>query len=227
MRSPCLVKYLPLHILIEILTWLDTFADIRPAIVSHRIFWEAFKIGTHTIARSIVARQVPPNILPFAAAVIESKRTNPENHTAVENVLLRLKARIHGHSFNHGAFFSRLTLPECASLSRDLAATEILKHDCIRESLPAFTSMFQMEHREEISEQEHFRLNRAFLRYQLMCNLFCVANRAGKPLRGQEIYQRFFSTFSPWVNEQLMCVYVYLERKITDGWCLHLMANLL
>ncbi|OHF01692.1 hypothetical protein CORC01_02883 [Colletotrichum orchidophilum] len=217
MGTSCFIKGIPLHILAEILSWLDTLADICPVIQSHRIFWEAFRIGTHAIARNIVARQIPPNMLPFAAALIESKQIYIGSQATVKNVLLRLEARIHDDAANDGAFFGRLTLLECASLSRDLSATVILKDDCIWESLAAFTSMFQIEHQANISEQEHYRLNRAFLRYQLMCNLFCVASKAGGPREGQENSQRFFATFSPWVNEQLMCVYVYLERKITDA----------
>ncbi|KAJ0324575.1 hypothetical protein COL922a_013674 [Colletotrichum nupharicola] len=51
-----------------------------------------------------------------------------------------------------------------------------------------------------------------------MCNLFCVPYDVGSRLVDEDITRYFFHPFSPWVNEQILCVYRYLERKVAEAY---------
>jgi hypothetical protein len=49
-----------------------------------------------------------------------------------------------------------------------------------------------------------------------MCNLLCTYRIARKQL-GKVERKEFSFPFSPWVNEQLICVYSFLKRAVTNG----------
>jgi hypothetical protein len=50
-----------------------------------------------------------------------------------------------------------------------------------------------------------------------MCNLFCTHRNTDEELCEVERKEFFFGFHSPWVNEQLVCVYSFLERTVTKG----------
>ncbi|KAH0431012.1 hypothetical protein CcaCcLH18_07426 [Colletotrichum camelliae] len=209
-----LIHRLPLHIVSSILDRLDTIAELGIAIRSHRIFHNSFKYSTQTVCRSILSSQIPPDLFPYANALLESNVVDPSNHDSVKDLLLRLESRIK----NGSKSFERFPVTAYASLSRDLAAIGILREDLVSEALPLFLSSFEADHASEASHQEIFRLNRAFMRYQIMCNLFCIPYDAGSRLIDEDITRYFFHPFSPWVNEQILCVYRYLERKVAEAY---------
>ncbi|KAF4901960.1 hypothetical protein CGCF415_v009509 [Colletotrichum fructicola] len=208
------IHRLPLHIVSSILDQLDTIAELGIAIRSHRIFYNAFKYNAQTICRSILSSQIPPNLFPYANALLESSVVDPSNHDSVKDLLRRLQSRIK----NDPKSLERFPVTAYAALSRALAAVEILREDLISEALPLFMSSFEADHASGASQQEIFRLNRAFMRYQIMCNLFCTPYDVGSRLIDEYITQYFFHPFSPWVNEQILCVYRYLERKVAEAY---------
>ncbi|KAF9869875.1 hypothetical protein CkaCkLH20_12674 [Colletotrichum karsti] len=210
------IEKLPLHVTSGILAQLDTIAQLSLVVRSHRIFHDAFNENSQTVARSVVLNQIPPGMFPYAAALLHSIHVNPSKHDAVRELLSQLETTLTSNNTKIGQL-SHYPLSAYAALSRDLSAVEILRNDMVAETLPLFKSRFEFDHTPEASDQELYRLNRAFLRYQLMCNLFCIPCKVGRPLSCEEITRCFFSSFSPWVNEQMLCVYAYLERKVAEA----------
>lgn len=191
---------MPLHIVAAILARLDTIRQLVPAILSHRIFHDAFKENRHSVARGIIEARIPPKTLPFVIALLESTRVNPRDY-----------------AFPCSA---HLSLSDYDFLSQSYAAAEFLARDMAKEVIPvAITNLSLDRQSTKISRQESFRLTRAFLRYQLMVNLFCLDENRERELgdKAHDLFYRFFLAFSPWVNEQLMCAYAYLERKVSHG----------
>ncbi|EQB46808.1 hypothetical protein CGLO_14121 [Colletotrichum gloeosporioides Cg-14] len=208
------IHRLPLHVVSSILDQLDTIAELGIAIQSHRIFYNSFKYNAQTICRNILSSQIPPNLFPYANALLESNVVDPSNHDSVKNLLRRLESRIK----NDPKSLERFHVTAYAALSRALTAIEILREDLVSEALPLFMSSFEADHASGASQQEIFRLNRAFMRYQIMCNLFCTPYDVGSRFIDEHITRYFFHPFSPWVNEQILCVYRYLERKVAEAY---------
>ncbi|KAF4806492.1 hypothetical protein CGCSCA5_v014327 [Colletotrichum siamense] len=208
------IDRLPLHIVSSILDQLNTIAELGSAIRSHRMFYNSFKYNAQTVCRSILSSQIPPDLFPYANALLESNVVDPSDHDSVKGLLLRLESRIN----NGSQSFERFPVTAYAALSRVLAAIEILREDLVSEALPLFMSSFEADHASGASQQEIFRLNRAFMRYQIMCSLFCIPYDVGSRLIDEDITRYFFHPFSPWVNEQILCIYRYFERKVAEAY---------
>jgi hypothetical protein len=107
--------------------------------------------------------------------------------------------------------------------------------DLAQQAIPRFNSIFETTRPEAyISESEEPRILRAFYRFQLYCNIFGrktldaakqappeISDRLRQPWPGKspEDVQRelelFFWPWPPWANEQLACVFEYLETNLS------------
>ncbi len=107
--------------------------------------------------------------------------------------------------------------------------------DFPQEAIPRFNRIFETTRPEtSISESEELRILRALYRFQLYCNIFGrktidAAKQAPptmegwprQPWPGQSPddldceLELFFWPWPPWANEQLACVFEYLETKIS------------
>ncbi|OTA64263.1 hypothetical protein K449DRAFT_421626 [Hypoxylon sp. EC38] len=210
---------LPLHIVAGILAKLDAIQQLFSAILSHRIFRDAFKDNFHSVARGIITTQIPPETLPFLIALRESTRVNARDYTAARDLLMRLTTATSGMTSATLPPSAHLSLSDYNFLSRNYAEAEFLARSMAEEVIPIATQRLSLNrHSSEISQQENFRLTRAFLRFQLMVNLFCLDENIERSIDGEtnHLLYLFFCSFSPWVNGQLVSVYVYLERKVSD-----------
>ncbi|KAF6800933.1 hypothetical protein CMUS01_15532 [Colletotrichum musicola] len=201
-RQPPLER-LPLHIVSNVLANLQTHEQLGIAVRSHRIFRDALK-DDPAIPYTLVRNQIPASVLPFTIAVMESTQNNASDgpsDKAIYCILDHLEANI--LSTEVGINHNSLTI--LAFLTRTYEAVEVLTRAMYEEQLPLFVDKLGLDHRgTKITEQEAVRLGRALLRFQLMSNLFYPE-------------KRFFTAFSPWVNEQLSCVYKYLERNVEQA----------
>lgn len=206
--APPLQK-LPLHIVAQILAQLDTVQELGPPIFSHRIFHDALQENLHTIARRILTRQVPDGILPYSLILVESTKIDVMDQKAVDPLVARLKSIGPSPSLVH------LSLAEYAFISQNQAAVRWMSQDMADELIPAINQV-GLTHPETLSDNETLRIYRAFIRYQIMCNLFCY----GPPRQKREVTEqisRFCRASSQWVNDQLIAVYLYLERQVSSG----------
>ncbi|KAI1777436.1 hypothetical protein F4818DRAFT_439792 [Hypoxylon cercidicola] len=204
----------PLHIVGGILAQLDSMKQLAPAILSHRLFLQAFNDNTQTITTSIILNQIPERLLPFVAAVHRSTDVDTADHDVVRSCLSNLEEAILNPRSIIPSFAS-FTPAQVATMSNTYTATLRLCQCYADDITPVINERLGINHPRTINQEETFRLARAFLRFQLSCNLFCPVE--GEPLSYEERSDRFFNIFSPWVNDQLRCVYTYLETKVVEA----------
>jgi hypothetical protein len=208
-----LLKQIPLHVVATILAELDSIEQLGSVILAHRVFLVAFNDNRLHVTTSIIRNQIPASLLPFATALHESTKIDAGDYDAVRSLLTRLAEAI----FNPPRAISslvRFSISEAAIISKSYKAIGLLCQDFANISIPLLNNRLGLDHPQEILQQEKFRLGRAFYRYQLMCNLFCLGEEEAL---SEEPSLQFFRIFSPWVNEQLICVYAYLEAKVCKG----------
>ncbi|RSL62983.1 hypothetical protein CEP53_004586 [Fusarium sp. AF-6] len=201
------LQRLPLHIIAEILGQLDTIQELGPPAFSHRIFHDALHDNLHAIVRRILTRQVPDGILSYSLILLKTTQIDVMDRNAVNLLISRLE------NINPSPSLVHLSLAEYAFISQNHVAIKWMIQDMVDELIPGINE-FGLAHPKTLSDNETFRMYRAFMRYQIMCNLFCHG-----PLRERHEVTEQISNFcrasSQWVNDQLLAVYHYLERRVS------------
>lgn len=92
-----------------------------------------------------------------------------------------------------------------------------MREDFANTSIPLFNKSMHFNHPQEMSEPEKFRIGRAFYRFEMMRELFCFIHEPWFIGENDMLSLDFalFDMYSPWVNEQLSCVYAYLRKRST------------
>ncbi|KAI1652329.1 uncharacterized protein F4817DRAFT_322972 [Daldinia loculata] len=223
----CPLSKVPLHIVAAILEQSGSVQQLRLTILSHRIFRDAFYETPRAIVAGLVANQIPSDTLPFLITILELTKITHDNAHIFIDISSRLQRNLEE---TRAASLVDFSLSDYAFISRKYAASESLAQSLADEVTPILADRLGLDRRSSnVTPQESFRLNRAFLRYQLLSTraqlLSTYATRADDlALRldlSWEYFRQFWysstSSFSPWVNEQLRCVYFYLERKVTEA----------
>lgn len=211
---------LPLHTVAHILSKCNTIQDLGPIILSHSIFRDAFQDNLHSVASTIIVRQVPDGTLPFLLALVGSQRPSLINPAAAKQLLGLMASPCPVALPSLG-----LSKAEYAYMSSCCSSAKTIYRKMASELLPLQIQLasFRFKEHHHATPQEKFRISRAVFRYQLMCNLFChrlclIRRKEFRPLfDDEELKRSFFSAFPPWVNEELMCVFVFLRRKVAQG----------
>ncbi|RSL92240.1 hypothetical protein CEP52_013929 [Fusarium oligoseptatum] len=209
------LESLPLHVISQILEHLGTIQQLGMTVLSHRVFYTALKDNLHSVVGGILTRQIPEHVLPFAVTLRESERIKPGDHKAIAQFLSRFEAAVLDPAATL-ASLNKLSLSDYADLSRTYAAVESLRRGISKDAIH-LVNKFGLLQSPILSQSESFRLDRAFFRYQIMCNLFCPPDASSPQDELEDLAEKYFSMFSPWVNEQLVCVYAYLERKVREA----------
>lgn len=229
MASTSAISQVPSDIIAYILSHLETIEDLSVVIQSHRIFLNAFNDGPSSIARAIVKSQVPSDAAPLLVAVLEASRID---HGAgidtSREILNRFRRAISNPSQSQPTsfFLSKLSLSELAFCSRIYATAESLAYKMAAEVKPIAIQKldFGCSSLPHLTSTEKTRLVRAFLRFQLLCYLFCPPASACPSSddgdwkkRAHMNKMRFLCSYSPWVNDHLMCVFAWLQRILRQG----------
>lgn len=228
---------MPLHLISLILSELDSMQSLGCAILSHSSVYAAFNENPKTVMFRILLNQIPPNLMVYAAITYEasleeyrstrklhelfswvSDHRNIEPPYFYEDSYLRMKLedRSSGPAF-------------AASLSKTHMLVEHFTDRYLSDTLPlAARDLFEQSqiNTERPSENEVFRIRRAFYRFQLHCNMTCgeddnpdsdgQEDDEDDPV-GRDRAYLFFLHFPPWVNEQLACIQDYLEGLLSKA----------
>ncbi|KAH6618258.1 hypothetical protein B0J18DRAFT_274918 [Chaetomium sp. MPI-SDFR-AT-0129] len=135
-----------------------------------------------------------------------------------------------------------LTHRMVAAIERVHRMVEYFTHDLTRQAIPRFNHIFETIRPATISPSEELRILRAFYRFQLYCNIFgrkaidsarqanltapesenwedrwarMELSRNAREKNTRRELKSFFWPWPPWANEQLACVFEYLETVIT------------
>lgn len=209
-----LVSDLPLTVIANALSRLDSADDLYRAILSHRVFLDAFKDNSRTIVTQILNNRIPGSLLPYALALLHSSRLPAVDDKAVHGLMERLETQLTNPDTPDRDLLP-LSLSDRAFISRNHAAVESLSECFVKDTALQLCALMGTTRDSEPSQEERFRIARGFYRYQIMCNLCCI-NDSSLPMCNLD-QSGFLSLFSPWTNDQLRCIYVYLEDKASVG----------
>ena len=225
----------PIHglateVLAEILAWLDSSA-LSSAILAHPLFHGAFQLYQQRILKDILRRLIPPRLLPLALATYEAASIDYSDGDLVRRLLDRPQA---GQAQAFSPWPVPLTRRVVAAMERVHLMVQYFTADLAQQAIPRFNRIFETARPETSSPSEELRILRAFYRFQLYCNIFGrksmdTARKATRPppdwpvekLGGKSREEMrwelecFFWPWPPWVNEQLACVFEYLEATLS------------
>ncbi|RSL85790.1 hypothetical protein CEP51_003143 [Fusarium floridanum] len=226
------ITSLPLHLVADILRLLDNIQLLPPVVLSHRIFYSAL-LDTPSLPLDILRSQIPENLLPLAIAAYTSQKSVRDLHGLdAESFLTKCYDTPLGGLLH-------LSLGQAIQVGRIDDALSELRDEftlCSLRRLYGVNSDEPISDDQGLSAGEEYRISRALYRFQIYRNLFLdkeVLDKEQdlfpsgygdddyyddeeedtKPEKKQK--KLFFDRHSPWVNEQLACVYDYLETRLT------------
>lgn len=220
-QQPPLLQ-MPLHLLSIVLSHLDNMQSLASAIFSHSSLYLAFREDRNRIVRDIMTRQIPDDTMKYAlcthAATLDGLDRNDEDQILqflADNFLTDLHAPKEPFALPGPA-----DLRLAGALSRTHSIIQYFTSDLLRDMLPLVHHHLGLRRPSYTvaSAVEELRIHRAMYRFQLYCKLF--RQRFSGPQKRYfpfALRDRFFHTFSPWVNEQLACINDYFERVLCRG----------
>lgn len=199
------VVSLPLHLVSDILRMLDNVSNLPNALLSHPHFYAAY-LDTPSLPLDILRAQISPDLLPVAITAYKSEKSQ-----RVGNVETFLREC----SVDGGRL--QLSLAQALQVGRLDDALSELRGMFVQASLGR---LYGGDGAFKISATETFRISRALYRFQIYRNLFLdreVDMFSGESESNTDEKSMFFDMHSPWVNEQMACVYDYVETQLTGG----------
>jgi hypothetical protein len=195
---------LPCEIVGTILKNLDHLQWLPPALLTCRHFYVSFK-ESHGVEASILRHQTTPALLPHAVAVMEASRLP---RPLVGSSVFGLLEELYRSPARLAARVSALPTPVVRKMART--------HDAIHALATSFATTAQERISPPrtvtaLSPSEYFRFCRAFYRAELFYTLF------GHRGFNDTMKEWFFWRHRDWENEQLACVYDYLDERFTQG----------
>ena len=210
MASSSLLENLTLELLQYIVGLLPDPSSLCSAILASSTMYNAFIQVEVPVTSQVVRNLIDVDVLPEAAAAWKSSHLAGFTRNLLQN-------------FVDDQLRPRQAPPLSWTLSEALSLNDLQRH------VEHFSLDFASRVSKKLFESsdsntmpwnfptpsEHRRIQRAFYRFEIYCNLF----RFRKPPAFDINEQRtvFFSRFSPWVNEQLGCVHDYLFYKLSPG----------
>lgn len=220
-QQPPLLR-MPLHLLSIVLSHLDNMQSLASAIFSHSSLYSAFSEDRNRIVRDIMTSQIPDDTMKYAlwthAATLDDLDRDDVDQILQflsDNFLTDLHAPKEPFALPGPA-----DLGLASALSRTHSIIQYFTSDLLRDVLPLVHRNLGLRRPSHTgaSATEESRIHRAMYRFQLYCKLF--HQRFSGPQKRYfpfTLRNRFFHTFSPWVNEQLACINDYFERVLCRG----------
>jgi hypothetical protein len=206
---------LPIHLVADILTELDDIAHLPSALVAHRIFYSAYQ-DTPSLALDIVRRQVGDELMSLAVVALVSEREIRERRGVEPEAFL---TKYYDKPFELLHDHAHPTLAQALRMGALHNAVEILQGDFSQRALSRLYNLNKegplSEPRRRLSTGERHRIARALYRLHIYNNLFLSS--PSQVLSRKSEKAMFFERHSPWVNEQMFCVFDFLEDRLHVG----------
>ncbi|EEP80499.1 predicted protein [Uncinocarpus reesii 1704] len=190
-----------------ILCEIPDIASLNNAVKADESLQSAFSNYESPILDKILNSTLSPELLPEVFAVLESSHLDPWSEERVNEILDRYVER--------KPTPIRWTLAD-AQIVGDL-------HYHIQFFIDDFVSWALSAHplpngeiHAPLSSTERFRIEAAFYRFELFCNLFRERNDKNYEIR-RERSEQFSEDFAFWEAEQLGCILDYLVDKISPA----------
>lgn len=210
--QPASIEGLSVELLQMVLSELPDVSSLRAAALSCPLLYGVFLEADTTITTRVLLNQIDDSVLPEAelAFLSSSLHHGPEpkyRHVVVDFITQNLR--------------QRPTPPSSWSLQKALQLERL--HLCVSELTQKFvhttlTTYPMTQSKCTATRLERCRIERAFYRFELYCNLFRMLPEIGAelPIRVEQ-NKLFFACFAPWENEQLGCIHDFLVRAVSPG----------
>jgi hypothetical protein len=203
-----MIERLPLELKQDLLAALADLASLRSAALSCPSMYHAFVNAEKLITNQVVNNQIDAAVLPEAVGALKSSRPQPWTRQGVGDF-------IHHHLQARTYLPHSLTLSEAWALGRLHSGVERFAAEFIAEMLNPSSVFAHIDAPPgwAVSKNETNRVQRAFYRFEVYCNLF----RGFQEFQPGETEKLFLFNFSYWENEQLACIHDYLFRAVCPG----------
>jgi len=203
-----MIEKLPVELKQNLLSALTDASSLRSAALSCPSMYYAFVNAEELIISQVVKNQIDADVLPEAVVALESSRLQPwTRHGVMDFIRHHLHART--------CLPRSWTLSEALALGRLHSGVERFAAEFMAEMLNSSSAFAYIDAPPgwSVSKNEMIRVQRAFYRFEVYCNLF------REPMKFEPIETEglFLCKFSYWENEQLACVHDYLFRAVCPG----------
>ncbi len=225
MATPPFLR-MQLHLFTMVLSNLDNIQSLGSSILSHFSLYSAFEENPNTVIYDILRNQMSLEEMIYAMATYEASSVEPRNTARAEDLLQRWfnfmgpEAR-----WFYRLYPGKLKPSVAGAISRKHTTIQYFGHDFVKETLPLISEELGLERPDyiHVTANEVLRIHRALYRFQINCHLFFHDDKDFRPDRERRrdlcdtMHGDFFGPFSPWLNEQLVCIHDYLERVLSRG----------
>ena len=213
------LELLPPELIQHILGLPPVATSLLSSILTCSPLYKAFIKVEVPVTSKVVRNVINKEVLPEAVATWKSSRLAPWTKESLQNFADdQLRSR--------QAPQSLWTLSEALPLADFHRYVEYFTLDFASQTLARLgdSSTSNTVLSNSPSSSELHRIQRAFYRFEIYCNLF--RSRKPRPFDMDEQPSIFFSKFSPWENEQIGCVHDYLFYKVSPGKQAHGLVSL-
>ena len=211
MTSLARLEHLPSELIEHILGLLPDVTSLLSSILSCSSLYSVFSKVEILITSKVVERSISEEVLPEAVATWKSSLLGLRRDVLLQDFADdQLRSRQHSKP--------SWTLSEALPLAGLHRHVEYFSTDFALQTLAGLGEdyTYNTALTESPSSDELHRIQRAFYRFEIYCNL----SRSRQPdpfVLDEQPLMVFFSKFSPWENEQLGCIHDYLFHKVSPG----------
>ncbi|KAJ4292875.1 hypothetical protein N0V88_005533 [Collariella sp. IMI 366227] len=193
---------------------LDTFLS---CIATCRAFYDVFQSAPKSFARNLVHRLIEPSLLPEAILVFCARSYRTRHMSDLPLAVSQILSWRNDEQRPN--FLNLWSLRQAISALRLNAIISTLAGELATSHLSKFEEL--SDHKQKLpSEQELRRINRALYRYEIYSALLPRhAHDSDEQSQGYGAAQlAFLGRASAWENEQLVCVYEALWRRVAPAY---------
>jgi hypothetical protein len=212
------LEVLPIEVKQAIMSTLPDVWSLKSIALTSSPLYRAFTGAEVLITSRVLLNEVELDVLPEAAAALESSRLKPWTRQRIQDFVFQ-------HLYSRGPPPQKWTLSDALLISKLYDYVHYFAADLASKTLvkpPILT--YLKSNQAPLSQNEITRIIRAFYRFEIYCNIFRDPKRTINVRKQRDI---FFSNFSPWENEQLACIHDYLFQVVSPGIQLAIVAIML
>lgn len=201
----------------EVLSALGTVQHLPSTLLSHPIFYAAYKDFPSLVYGSLRSQIVDDEVYLLALVTYESDPARRSKfHKSTADFLSAYRDNAASIISSH----QYIKLYEALRLGDFNTAIVNLREKFLERTLRKAYGIEDLktplpEEAKNITLGEQRRVDRALYRFQIYCNLFSHQFRNGE--EEVELKRIFYDKHSSWVNEQMCCVYDFLESELQLG----------
>ncbi len=197
-----LIEALPTEIRQAIMSSFTDIASVQKAALSCSTLYYSFKGAESEILARVLSNQVGIDVLPEATATLKSSHLRLSELEGFTSQYLRQRQPPP----------LSWTFADARLISKIHDYVDFFTRDYVKKAL----SDRLYEPSAKATPTEINRIQRAFYRFQIYCNMFGPFQNT-RNFRVEEQQPLFFTHFSVWENEQLACIHEYLIRVVIPG----------